>query len=395
MRQGKAPTVFLHVDLDAFYASVEQLDNPGLKGKAVIVGARPGSRGVVSSCSYEARSHGVHSAMPISQAQRKCPRGIFLPVRMERYLEASQEVMAILSSYTPEFHQLSIDEASLDLSGTERLYGPPLEAARAIKEHVRRETGLTLSIGVAPNKYLAKLASSACKPDGLLLVQAGEEPAFLDRLQLKHLWGVGEKTLERLRELNIATLQALRGMPRDILCAMMGEACGLYLHKACRGLDPGIYPEKPKSRSLSSEVTFEEDKKDLEALKKCLLELAQQLMYRLIRGGWRANTLFLKLRTWDFTTLSVQKTIKHWLTSSDEIFQLGLSLLQARWDGATPIRLLGLGAANLEDAAVPVQGELFEDPFQKKRKVEEAVTRLREKIAGVSLTKASLLKKKP
>ena len=165
--------VFFHVDLDAFYASVEVLDRPELKGKPVIVGALPGRRGVISSCSYEARRFGVRSAMPISQAYRRCPNGIYLPMRMRRYLECSQAVMGLLASYTPEFQQISIDEAFLDMSGTERLLGESLQVARSIKERVRCETGLTLSIGVAPNRYLAKLASEFCKPDGLYRVAPG------------------------------------------------------------------------------------------------------------------------------------------------------------------------------------------------------------------------------
>jgi DNA polymerase-4 len=183
--------VFFHVDLDAFYASVEVLDHPEHRGKPVIVGALPGHRGVVSSCSYEARRFGVRSAMPISQAFRRCPQGVFLPVRMARYLSRSQEVMRILRGYTPELRQLSIDEALMDMSGTRRLFGPPADAARRIKQQVSSETGLTLSIGVAPNKYLAKLASERSKPDGLLEISPGEEIAFLDGLELKDLGGLG------------------------------------------------------------------------------------------------------------------------------------------------------------------------------------------------------------
>ncbi len=388
--------VIFHVDLDAFYASVEQLDNPNIKGKPVIVGARPGSRGVVSSCSYEARRFGIRSAMPISQAYRKCPQAVFLPGRMERYLQVSDHVMSILESYTPVFRQISIDEAFLDLSGTKRLYGPPLALADTIKKQIFEETGLILSVGIAPNKYLAKLASEYGKPDGLTMVKPGEEILFLDKLQLKDLWGVGKKTLSRLLELNIRSVKRLREIPEDILRSMMGEACGRYLYNAARGKDPGnIYPEKPKSHSISSEITFESDKNDQSTIKRSILELSQQIMYRLIKGGWKTNTVRLKLRFFDFNTTGSQKTIKHWITSSDEIYSIATELLKKRWDGSTPVRLIGVGTANVKKQDLSTQWELFDDPFNKKRKVEEAVAHIRQSISGSGLTRASLLKKKP
>ncbi len=386
-------SVIFHVDLDAFYASVEQIDNPSLQGKAVIVGALPGHRGVVSSCSYEARRFGVRSAMPVSQAARRCPKGVFVPVRMKRYLEISQAVMRILELFSPDFQQISIDEAFIDMSGTQGLYGPPLAAGKTVKEKVRTETGLTLSTGIAANRYLAKLASEYSKPDGLHFVQPGEEISFLDRLSLGKLWGVGEKTRERLLELNITSVQGLREYPKDILCSMMGEASGRYLHKACRGEDPGIFSASPKSRSISSEMTFERDIKNVDTLKRNILELSEQVMHRLLTGHLRTNTVVLKLRYFDFATTTIQKTVKHWITSSDEIYTLALQLLDRRWNGSTPVRLVGVGTANVVAPGQAIQGELFEDDFDKKRKVEETVTRLREKMRGVKLTKASLINK--
>jgi DNA polymerase-4 len=383
--------IIFHVDLDAFYASVERIDNPELQGKAVIVGALPGHRGVVSSCSYEARRFGVHSAMPISQALRRCPTGVFVPVRMSRYLEVSQEVMRILDSFTPEFRQISIDEAFMDMSGTERLYGAPLDAGSRIKEQVRKRTGLTLSIGIAANRYLAKLASEFCKPDGLYFVQPGEEIAFLDELTIGKLWGVGEKTRERLSELNITSVQALRHVPLDILCSMMGEASGRYLYSACRGEDPGVFAAVRKSHSISSEMTFERDVKNAGVLKRTVLELAEQVMHRLLISNLRTNTVVLKLRFFDFATTTAQKTVKHWITSSDEIYALALDLLDQRWNGSTPVRLIGVGTANVVAPGEAIQGELFAEEFDKRRKVEETVTRLRQKMKGVKLTKASLI----
>jgi DNA polymerase-4 len=353
--------VFFLVDLDAFFASVEIRDDPSLAGKPVIVGALPGHRGVVSACSYEARKFGVRSAMPISQAHRRCPQGVYLAPRMERYSELSGEVMSILGQYTPELQRISIDEAFLDMSGTERLLGPPLEVGRRIKERVRSQTGLAISIGIAPNKYLAKLASEAGKPDGLRQV------------------------------LNIRTIPELRRVPEDVLRSMMGEASGNYLYRVVRGEDPGIYSLAPKSRSVSNETTFETDQKNAEAVRRTILELAEQVMYRLMREGLKSNTAVLKLRFADFTTTHAQRTVGHWLTSSDELYRLALELLAQRWNGGTPIRLVGVGTDNVVGGGEAVQNELFEDDSSRKRRVEEAVTRIREKMDGVKLTKASLL----
>ena len=383
--------VIFHVDLDAFYASVEKRDNPELQDKAVIVGALPGHRGVVSSCSYEARKFGVRSAMPVSQALRRCPTGVFVPVRMGRYLEVSQMVMRILESFTPEFRQISIDEAFMDMSGTERLYGSPADAGNRIKDQVRIKTGLSLSIGIAANHYLAKLASEYCKPDGLYFVQSGQEISFLDRLTLGKLWGVGEKTRQRLAELNITSIQALRDVPLDILRSMMGESSGRYLYKACRGEDPGVFLSAAKSHSVSSEMTFEKDVKNADTLKRSLLELAQQVMHRLLTADLRTNTVVLKLRFFDFATTTARKTVKHWITSSDEIYALALDLLSQRWNGSTPVRLVGVGTANVVSLGQAVQGELFAEELDKRRKVEVAVTRLRQKMKGIKLTKASLI----
>jgi DNA polymerase-4 len=383
--------VFFLVDLDAFFASVEIRDNPSLAGKPVIVGALPGHRGVVSACSYEARKFGIRSAMPISQAHRRCPQGIYLVPRMERYSELSDQVMSILGEYTPQLQRISIDEAFLDMSGTERLLGPPLEVGRRIKRRVRSELGLTLSIGIAPNRYLAKLASEAGKPDGLRQVLPGGEIEFLDGLPLARLWGVGEKTRLRLQELNISTIPELRRVPPEVLRSMMGQASGDYLYRVVRGEDPGIFSLAPKSRSLSNETTFETDLKSAEAIRRTILELCEQVMYRLMREGLKSNTAVLKLRFSDFSTTHAQRTVRHWLTSSDELYRLCLELLAQRWNGSTPVRLVGVGTDNVVGAQEVVQQELFEDESSRKRRVEEAVTRIREKMEGVKLTKASLL----
>jgi DNA polymerase-4 len=214
---------------------------------------------------------------------------------------------------------------------------------------------------------------------------------FLDGLPLAKLWGVGEKTRLRLQELNITTIPELRRAPEDVLRSMMGEASGNYLYRVVRGEDPGIYSLAPKSRSVSNETTFETDQKGAEAIRRTILELAEQVMYRLMREGLKSNTAVLKLRFADFTTTHAQRTVRHWLTSSDELYRLCLELLGQRWNGSTPVRLVGVGTDNVVGGQEAVQQELFDDQSSRKRRVEEAVTRIREKMDGVKLTKASLL----
>jgi DNA polymerase-4 len=387
------PPIVFHVDLDAFYASVEQRDNPSLKGKPVIVGAAPGRRGVVSACSYEARRFGIHSAMPISQAYRRCPQGTYLPVRMERYMEASREVMGILERYTPSLQQISVDEAFLDMTGTERLLGAPLEVGGALRAEVRRKTDLAITVGIGPNKYIAKLATNAAKPDGLLQVPDEDVEAFLDRLALKDLWGIGEKTLRRLTELNLTSIPRLRLFGREELARFMGSGAAAFLHGIVRGKDPGIFSEEPKSRSLSSEITFDSDRKDMMGIERMLLELSHQVAFRMLAEGWKSKTIALKLRFHDFTTVNAQKTLKHWISSAEELHAVARELLSSRWDGSTPVRLVGVGMANLVPLESQDQLELFPDDFSKQKKVEEAVLRIRRKMGDLTLTKASLLRK--
>lgn len=387
-------SIVFHVDLDAFYASVEQRDDPSLAGKPVIVGAAPGHRGVVSACSYEARRFGIRSAMPISQAYRRCPQGIFLPVRMDRYMEVSRQVMGILQTYTPHLQQISVDEAFLDLSGTERLFGPPLDTGRRLKNEVKEKTRLVISVGIGPNKYIAKLATNAGKPDGLVMVGEADAESFLDGIALSNLWGIGEKTLQRLTELNITSVRQLRGFAGEELARLVGQGAAAFLGAAVRGRDPGIFSEEPRSRSLSSETTFERDRKDRSGIERVLLELCHQVTFRMIEEGWKSKTIVLKVRFHDFTTISAQKTLKHWISSAEELDEVARELLDSRWNGSTPIRLVGIGFSGLIQAEAQDQLELFTDEFSRRKRVEEAVFRIRRKMGDVTLTKASLMESK-
>ena len=383
--------VFFHVDLDAFYASVEQLDYPELKGKPVIIGALPGHRGVVSACSYEARVFGIHSAMPISQAYKRCPDGIYLVPRMKRYQELSKKVMSLFEDFSPDVRQISIDEATLDMTGTDRLFGPPLETAEELKARAVADTGLIISIGVAPNRYLAKLASEYDKPDGLVCILPGEEEEFLDKLALKDLWGLGKKTLSRLGELGIHSIPQLRGYPESLLQSMLGNAAGTYLSRVVRGNNPGIYSLAPKSRSISSELTFGEDTDNRETIRRALLDLSHQVMFRAVAEEFKSKTIHLKLRLGDFSTTTAQTTLGHFVTSAEEIYDTVLGLLAKRWGGSDPVRLVGVGLTALETAAEPEQAELFETEYDKKKRVEAAVFSYHKSKKGGHIVKASLL----
>ncbi|HUZ16791.1 MAG TPA: DNA polymerase IV [Spirochaetia bacterium] len=405
-------SVFFHVDLDAFFASVEQSDNPALRGKPVIIGAAPGHRGVVAACSYEARTFGVRSAMPISEAYRRCPKGVYLPVRMERYHEVSINVMTLLYEFTPEVRQLSVDEASLDMSGTERLFGPPVETARKLKERVRRDTGLTISVGIAPNRYLAKIASERGKPDGLYPVEPGKEIEFLDGLELKDLWGVGKKTRGRLTELGVTSIADLRSRSLEEIQSLMGMGSGAFLYSVVRGEDPGVYREERKSHSISNEQTFERDIEAEEELRRAVLGLSERVMFRLLEERVTAKTVFIKLRYADFHTITAQQALGHPPVTASEIDRAAMVLLRSKWNGGA-IRLIGVGISAEMGAPAPTprQNELFDADLSadegrgasertepqaaersKRKRLEETVHQI--KLQGKPVVKASLLETK-
>lgn len=384
--------VCLHLDLDAFFASVELLDHPSWRGQPVIVGARPGQRGVVATCSYEARAFGVRSAMPVSEAYRLCPGGIFTPVRMGRYLELSRTVMGLVRSAVPRFVQVSVDEAYVDLSGTERLLGPAPEVARGLKAAVAAATGLTLSLGLAPTWHLAKIASDFGKPDGLTVITPAQVDAFLEALPLKKLHGAGGKTRERLEALGVRSVAGLRAWSRPDLVRALGEGSGGFLFAACRGQADTDPFREARSHSVSSETTFAEDQGDPEVLEATLLRLCAEVAARALDEGWQSRTVQLKLRWSDFRTVSAQTTRERPLASSTELYRCARALLDSRWTAGQPVRLLGVGLTGLERAGGPGQGELFAGNEQKQGLVERALADLRrERPASARVTRASLL----
>jgi len=385
--------MFLHIDLDAFFASVEQLDNPKLKGKPVIVGALPGSsRGVVSTCSYEARKYGVHSAMPIEQAYKLCKDGIFLPCRMQRYHEKSYEVMKIFNDFSPDVQQMSVDEAFVDLTGTERLFGPIVSTAKKIKERVFNETGLTVSVGIGTNKYIAKIASGLSKPDGLFLVPEGTEEAFISTLPLTKIWGIGKKTLEKLNKLGFYSVNDIKKNPLNILESYFGKSGAMFLYKAVRGLNAETFSSTTSSKSISAENTYENDLIDRYIIETSILSLTETVMFRLLKENWKSKTVFLKIRYDDFSTISVQSTSSKYITSVDDLFDRVCNLFYKKYNGGR-IRLLGVGAMNLESADKAVQIELFDTIDDKKQKVEDALISIKTKHPNIKITKARLLNK--
>ena len=380
--------VFFHVDLDAFFASVEQLDNPALRGKPVIVGGI-GRRGVVSTCSYEARQYGVHSAMPMFHARKCCPHGIFIPTRMERYVEKSKEVMAVFNDFSPEVQRLSIDEAFLNMTGMERMRGTPENSAVCLKNTIYERTGLRVSVGGASNKYIAKIASGKSKPDGLLIIPQGAEAAFMQRLQLKEVWGIGEKTRIKLTEAGLHTISDILSLQESVLQMIVGNACGTFLYHAVRGNTAQLFNEERKNKSISTEKTFEYDLLNKTAISDVLFQLSSELMYRLIDEKLSGSTVHIKIRYGDFTTVTAQCTGSSINDSSDLYCRLE-QLFFSKYVSGLPVRLIGAGIGIQQPNT---QLELFTSKqTDKKRKVEEAVCSLTKKNAALTLVKARLLK---
>ena len=341
-------SVFFHIDLDAFFASVEILDHPEYKGKPLIIGT-PGPRNVASTCSYEARRYGVHSAMPMTTALKLCPDALCIPGRHRRYSEKSQEVMNIIKSFAPGFLQVSIDEAFLDLTGMERIYPLAGKAAKELKAKILSETGLTVSIGVASSRFIAKLASDYHKPNGLTIVPPDREIEFVDAVGIGKLWGVGKAMLESLKKKGITSTQILRRYPESELKSLFGEKSGEYLYKVVRGIDPGIYQGEVKSHSISSELTFYPDIYGTDTLEEYLLQMSFDLSFRALKEHVIPRSVTLKLRDGDFTTTTIQETPDENIYSSEDILNIAKKLLKKKYTGQG-IRLLGLALGQVYES---------------------------------------------
>lgn len=348
----------LHADMDAFFAAIEQRDRPDLRGKPVIVGG-DGPRSVVSTCSYEARRFGVHSAMPGTTARKLCPQGVFLPVRSEVYGRVSRQVQDVFHRYTPLVEPLSLDEAFLDVTGSSRLFGDGETIARSIKADVLKETQLTISVGVAPCKYVAKVASDLDKPDGLVIVPAGSVTDFLAPLPVSFLWGAGKGMQERLARHGLKTIGDVQQRSAEDLQRLLGDAAGLHFFNLSRGLDDRPVVTGHAAKSISHENTFGTDLVEREACHSFLVDQSDRVGRRLRREGLLGRTVRIKVRFGDFKTLTRQAAV----APTDNDFVIGkaaLSLFDGVWDGRTGIRLLGVAAGNLVRPDEPVQTDLFQ-----------------------------------
>ena len=344
----------IHLDMDAFYASVEMLDNPAFRGQPVIVGGPP-QRGVVSAASYEARKFGVHSALPMAVAMRLCPQGVFLPVRMPRYKEISDQIFEIFLRFTPLVEPLSIDEAFLDVTASIRLFGPAEEIAKQIKTQVREEIGLTVSAGLAPSKLLAKIASDLNKPDGLTIVPEGKVQNFLDPLPIEKLWGVGKITQKDLSLLNVKTIGDLSRLPKDLLRRRFGQQ-GLQLYFLSRGIDDREVQPERIIKSIGREETFSEDILVKEKAGKEILILSQRVARRLRRHGKAGRTITLKVTYDNFTRITRSLTLPEATDDGGTIYRVALDLMAKTEIGERPIRLLGIYLSQL---IRPGEGQLL------------------------------------
>ncbi len=380
----------LHVDMDAFYASVEQRDHPELRGQPVIVGGVKG-RGVVSAASYEARQFGVHSAMPIATARRLCPHGVFVPVRMLHYAEISRQIREIFLSFTPLVEPLSLDEAFLDVPDSEDRFVAAPMIARAIKDGIRAKTCLVASIGVAPNKYLAKLASDIGKPDGFVVLTPDRVKEFLAPLPVRRIWGVGAKSEKRLHDIGLRTIGQIATLPENVLSDRFGEM-GRHIWQLANGRDDrSVLPDR-EAKSVSTETTFARDISDRTILRVWLLDLVDQLASRLRREGIWARTIDVKIRSWDFRTLTRSTTLSEATNLTNRIWKAAVELFERSLAGdVLPVRLLGVGATKLTREAM-VQGTLFEDQSHPRQSaLDQAINTIRAKFGNGSIQRGSLV----
>ena len=339
----------LHADFDAFYASVEQLDNPELRGKPVVVGGSAEGRGVVASASYEAREFGVRSAMPMRTAQRLCPHAIRVGARFDRYREISQRVMSIFRDLTPLVEPLSLDEAYLDVTSIVAENRRPADIADGLKRRVKHELGLTISVGVATSKSIAKIASDMDKPDGLTVVVPGDEKAFLAPLPIRDLWGVGPRTAERLNSEGIETIGDIARQDEDWLRERFGKH-GAQMQKLALGQDYSPVVVRRETKSVSAETTFAQDIGEPEALLEVVNRLSQRVANQLRRKQLQGRTVKLKLRLSDFTTFTRQKTLPYAVQSADDLSQFAGELLRAELYGRRRFRLVGVGVSGFEQS---------------------------------------------
>jgi len=386
------PRTIAHVDMDAFYASIEIRDDPSLAGRPVVVGGGSDARGVVSAASYEARKYGIHSAMPTARAERLCAELVVLPVHFAKYREVSGQIMEILRGFSPTIEPLSLDEAFLDLTGTERLHGTPRAVGRRIKDAIRDATQLTASVGTAPVKFVAKIASDLEKPDGLVVV-TGPVAEFLCPLEIKRLWGVGPRTREVLESLGIRTIGELAAHDRARLVRRFGPHAE-HLQDLARGIDEREIVPDWEAKSYSHEETFARDLTDADYLEAVLLDQALRVSRRLRHDGVAGRVVQLKLRYHDFRTLTRRVTLAAPTADMGEIYAAGVALFRGHWTRA-PIRLIGVGVSGIVPAAAEALS-LFDAPkaCDRRRRLAETIDRLEERFGRGKVVPAKVLRRR-
>ncbi len=390
-KQGQSKHI-IHLDMDAFYPSVEVLDNPALKGKPVIVGGSK-ERGVVSSASYEARKFGIHSAQPIAKAKRLCPGGIFLPVRMSRYQEISKQVFKIFHRFTPLVEPISIDEAFLDVTDSIRLFGQPGNIAKKIKQIILTETGLTISAGVAPSKFVAKIASDIDKPDGLTVVHPDDVRDFLDPLPVKKMWGVGKVSQRLLSRLNIHNFRDLRQTPVKVLEKKFGKH-GVKIHLLAMGVDERDVIPDHDVKSIGHEQTFLKDIISLDTVQKELLALGSKVARRMRQKGLKGKTITLKVKYSDFVQITRSVTLPKSIDDGSEIYSVACRLLEKTRVTKKPVRLLGISLSRLSCLGTGTQLSLFDQDrsSQERQRLNTVLDSLYEKYGDKSVVPGTLLK---
>ena len=352
--------MIIHIDMDSFYASVEIRENADLAGRPVVVGGSASGRGVVAAANYEARKYGVLSAMPMAQALRLCPDLVCLPVNMPLYVNVSRQIHDIFYRYTPEIEPLSLDEAFLDVAGSEKLFGSAATIARKIKQDIKNECNLIASAGVAPNKFVAKIASDIDKPDGYVVITQHEVQDFLDPLPVKRIWGVGKKTEQQLRQIGIKTIQDVRNWPADDLIQRFGKM-GDHIQRLAQGMDKRAVISDAKAKSISAETTFANDIEDKNALLAILLQLTEQVAARLRDKDIKGRTVNIKIRFHDFNTITRSKTLPEYTYQTRKIWNTVKQLfLRVRQQDARSIRLVGVGVSSFSEN-MELQRDLFTD----------------------------------
>lgn len=377
----------LHIDMDAFFAAVEQKDHPQIQGKPVVVGIV--HRGVVAAASYEARRFGVRSAMSMREALQRCPQAVVMPPRHGRYAEVSEQIFGIFARYTPLVEGLSLDEAFLDVTASQRLFGDGVTIAKLIKHAIAQEVGLIASAGIAPCKFVAKIASDIRKPNGLLEVKPNDVLDFLAPLPIERMWGVGPKAAAQLRERGLTTIGQLRAVPSKSLEALLGQ-WGLTVHALAHGMDDRPVEPDVEAKSVGAEDTFDADIVSRDALEQHILGQSQRVARRLVRAQQCGQVVVLKIKFADFKTITRRMTLHHPIADTDSIFVAAKELLQRVSLNHTPVRLTGVAVTQLWHGEPPRQ--LFPDPAQeRRRRVEDVTHAITTRFGGNAVTRATLL----